>query len=654
MSILSRINGPADVKTLTLPEMTQLAQEIRDEIVRVVYQTGGHLGSKLGVVELTIALHHVFDLEQGDALVWDVSHQIYPHKLLTGRHARFGTLRQFKGVSGFANPAESKHDPFLFGHAGTAASTALGMAQADHFLNRKRRVVAIVGDGSLTCGATYEALNHAGHLKRDLLFILNDNAMSIGKTIGALSTYLNRLRTAPAYEELKHELHQLVSRFPKIGEPVEHAFAKIVEPMKSLLGKPIFSALGWDYFGPIDGHNLEETIRILQRIKAHHGPVLLHLLTVKGKGYAPAEADPGCLHGIKPAAKPRVESEAMPPAVAAEPTKAPKVNRLFSPPSRDAWTKVFADIAIELAGKDPKVVAITAAMPDGTGLDRFEKVHPDRYFDVGICEQHGVAFCAGMVKAGMKPIAAIYSTFLQRGYDQVFQEIVVQQLPLLFCMDRGGLAGNDGPTHHGLHDLAYLRTFPGFILMAPKDVPEMRAMMEFGLRGLAPCAIRYPRDNAPDFAELNLPEKPVELGKAEVVRTGADGALIAYGYMVLPALQVAESLAADGIELTVVNARFAKPVDAALFRGLARQVPFLATFEDHSIHGGFGAAVLESLAGQEDASAKVHVFGVPDILVEHGTRPEQFKLCGLDPETLIDKIRRIALDARRTVKARTV
>ncbi len=627
--LLGAIEDPSDLRKLPLEKLPALADELRRYITEVVMVNGGHLGSNLGTIELTLALHACFDFLT-DRLVWDVSHQAYAHKILTGRREAFRTLRQKGGLSGFADPAESPYDTYAFGHAGTSLSTALGMACADALLHRERKVVAVIGDAAIASGMPFEALNHGGELDRNLLIILNDNEMSISKSVGGLIRYFNKIRIQPLVTETKKELQSLVKHIPLIGAPIDQAIEKLITTVKGAITPGhIFEELGFKYFGPIDGHNVRLLIDTLRTLKAIKGMVLLHIITEKGHGHARAEGDPTRAHGISPKKK-----EPAAPHEAPAPTP--------------VYTKVFADTLVDLAEKDPRIVAITAAMPDGTGLVEFGKRFRDRYFDTGITEQHAVGLASGLCAAGLKPVAAIYSTFLQRGYDQLHQEICVGRKPVVFCLDRAGIAGEDGATHHGVFDIAYLRALPGMVLMAPRDGGELRRMMAFALALDRPAAIRYPRASVPDAGGLGS-GSPIELGRAEIVREGKDGALVAYGAMVSPALEAAERLEAeDGRRLTVVNARFAKPVDRTMMLETAASHPFVLTIEDHALQGGFGSAVLEALADENmTTGARVRRIGIRDAYVPHGSRGELLAELGLDAHGIVAAARDAASGAEK-------
>jgi 1-deoxy-D-xylulose-5-phosphate synthase len=622
--LLDGIDSPDDLRKLPRERLPELAAELRRVILDTVAVTGGHLGSGMGVVELTLALHYVFQFKE-DRLVWDVGHQCYPHKLLTERKNLFHTLRQKGGLSGFSNRFESPYDVYLMGHAGTAASAALGISVADRLLGRQRHVVAVVGDAAMGCGVAFEALNFAGSLEKDrLLVILNDNRWSIAKTVGALSRYLNRVRTGSFYNEAKKRLHHLIQSIPLIGKDLDESLGNTVDTLRNILAPGlIFEELGFHYLGPIDGHDVGELVTMLERVKDRDGVVLLHVKTEKGHGVPGSEERYDRAHAAKPQTKtPKpvpIEPQVLLPAVP------PRHGR--------SWTDWFADGVESLAERDPRIVAITAAMPDGTGLMRFRERFPDRFVDAGIAEQHAVAFASGLATAGMRPIVAIYSTFLQRGYDQLFQEVLLQRVPVLFAMDRAGLVGEDGPTHVGGYDIAYLRTMPGIVLMAPKDGPELHEMMEFALTLECSTGIRYARGNAPELDELvgwHGRRQPIELGRSEILRPGSDGAILAYGHMVECALEAAAILDRKGVHLEVVNARFAKPIDVEGVLALADRHDRILTLEDHSVMGGFGSAVLEVIAAHGPVRAQVELLGIPDRFFDHQSRRQMLEEAGLD------------------------
>ncbi|MBL7222543.1 MAG: 1-deoxy-D-xylulose-5-phosphate synthase [Candidatus Brocadiae bacterium] len=620
--ILDTIDEPADLRHLDRRQLEALAQELREEILRVVLVNGGHLASNLGSVELTIALHRCFDFAT-DALVWDVGHQAYAHKLLTGRRDAFHTLRQQGGISGFPNRHESPYDPFTAGHAGTSISQAIGLVCADELLGRHRRVVAVIGDGSLTSGMALEALNYAGHLDKNLLVVLNDNKMSINATVGALSQHLDRLRTTRFYNEAKREVRRLVHRVPGVGEFLESALGHLKEGLKaSILPENLFDQLGFRTFGPVDGHNLDDLMNGLEAVRHLAGPVLLHVVTEKGRGHPEAVSDPARYHSASPV-----------PPCPVEPGPDER-------PEQPAYTQVFAEALCRMGAEDERLVAITAAMEAGTGLAEFGKRFPARFFDVGICEQHAVAFAAGLSASGCRPVVAIYSTFLQRGYDQVFHDLSLQDLDAVLCIDRAGLVGADGPTHHGAYDIAYLRHLPRVVLCAPKDGAELQAMLRYAVKARGTWGIRFPREGVPDRSAggtAPIHTAPIEIGKAEPLRDGHDVAIVAYGAMVARALEAADQLAEQGIAAAVVNARFAKPVDTGLLAELAAAVPLLVTVEDHALAGGFGSAVLEALADAR-IDTPVERLGIPDRFIEHGARDTLLDGLGLSADGIAARV----------------
>jgi 1-deoxy-D-xylulose-5-phosphate synthase len=609
MSLLEKIKNPADMRALPTAQLPALAKEIRERIIDVVSGGGGHLASNLGVTELTLALHRVFDFER-DRLLWDVGHQCYPHKLLTGRADRFSTVRKGGGLSGFPNIDESPYDLFSVGHAGTAIPTAVGLARGDALAGRDNRVVALVGDASIVNGVAFEGLNQAGTLKRQMLVILNDNSWGIAPTQGGLAEHLARFRSSKTYEEIKDRAKTLLPSIPVLGRPLFEAIDHLKEGIKATMSpNQIFEQMGFQYIGPVDGHDVAHLIELLELLKDVNHPVLLHVHTEKGRGCEWAAAEPGKFHspgGIE--------------------MQAGKVT--VKRGSGKSWTSAFADALIDLAQENPKIVGLTAAMPDGTGMNKFEQAFPERYFDCGIAESCTVDVAAGLAKAGMQPVVAIYSTFLQRGFDQVFQEVALQQLPVVFCMDRAGLVGGDGAVHHGFLDIAYLRGFPGMVLMAPFDEAELRAVLRFALTLPTAAGIRYPRDQVPEESVTDCP--PFELGCARTMRTGRDATILAYGVTTAYALDAAEILAAAGIDVGVVNARFAKPVDRRMIReALADDRPVL-TVEDHSVQGGFGSAVLEAAQEMGLSCARVDRLGLPDRFIEHGSRAGQLAEAGID------------------------
>ena len=608
--LLDTISNPDQLQRLSIVELEQLADEIRQRIVDVVSTNGGHLASNLGIAELTIALHVAFDFSR-DRLLWDVGHQCYPHKLLTGRADQFDKLRKTDGLSGFPAPSESDYDLFATGHAGTALSTALGLALGDQRRGEAdRKVVAVVGDGSIVNGLSMEALNHAALLKRQLLIVLNDNSMSIDRTTGAMAQALDRFRMTGTYSGLKKRAEYLLHHVP-MGEEILDSLKHLRDGLRSTLhGARALEALGFRYFGPFDGHDLSKLIPTLRRVATIDQPVLLHVHTEKGRGCQYAVEDPCRFHS--PAAHSVEGGEVV-----------------FADKHHPMWTRVFADALIDAAKDDDRIVAITAAMPDGTGLARFRETFPDRTLDVGIGESHAVAMAAGMAKSGLRPVVAVYSTFMQRAMDQVFEEAALQSLPVVICMDRAGLVGSDGAVHHGFMDIAYLRPMPGMTLMAPADEAEMAAALKLALSMDTPAAIRYPRDEVPEAMPGECP--PFERGKARVIREGTDGTLLAYGAMCEPALNAASILhREDGLDVAVVNARFAKPLDAGLIGERIASGRPVIVIEDHALIGGFGSAVLELAAASGLSTGNIRLMGIPDRFIPHASRLEQLVDAGLD------------------------
>jgi len=600
-NILQKINSPDDVRRLSIAELDQLAADIREEIVKTVSKAGGHLAPSLGVVELTLALHHVFNTPS-DKLIWDVGHQAYAHKLITGRKEQFHTLRQYKGISGFPKRSESPYDAFNTGHSSTSISAGLGIAIAKHLKKCNNRIIAVIGDGSMTGGMAFEALNQAGHLDKNLIVVLNDNEMSISPNVGALSSFLSRKMTSRQVVRAKDELKHFLKSFSNIGENILQVLKKSEESFKGFFTPGmLFEALKFEYVGPIPGHQIDNLVETLQNVRDFsHGPVLIHVITKKGKGYAPAEENPGDYHGVGPF---DIASGAPVPA----------------PETPITYTRCFGDTLVHLAEKEPKVIAITAAMPAGTGLMRFARRFPNRFFDVGIAEQHAVTFAAGLATEGMMPVVAIYSTFLQRALDQVIHDVCLQNLPVTFALDRGGVVGDDGPTHHGVFDLSYLRFIPNLVLMAPKDENELQHMLFTAIHHKGPVALRYPRGHG-EGVELsdNLTEIP--LGKAELMREGNDILLLPIGNRVYPALEAASGLEKVGIDAAVINPRFVKPMDSDLIIAWAKKTGRVVTIEDNVRMGGFGSAVLELLAANNLSNIKVNVLGYGDRFIEHGTQ----------------------------------
>jgi 1-deoxy-D-xylulose-5-phosphate synthase len=620
--LLESLESPADLRLLKADQLPALAAEIREYLTEVVSCTGGHLASNLGVVELSIALHRVFDFSR-DRLVFDVGHQCYVHKLLTGRLPAFPTLRQKGGLTGFPCPRESEYDLFTTGHACTSISAALGLALAARLRGEKRRSVALIGDGAIGGGMAFEALNHAGHSGADLLVVLNDNDMAIAETVGALSSYLTRIRTEPAYQHLREDIRQILNRIPVIGGQLDWLHEAVLDGIKQVVEPGhVFTDLGFAYYGPIDGHDLDLLTRELENLRALGGPRLLHVTTRKGNGFAAAQEDPERFHSAVP-------FEILPGGGAA---------RKGGGGARKGgggrnYTAAFADALGVACGRNERLVPITAAMPAGTGLSALAERYPDRYLDVGISEEHAVTLAGGLARGGCRPVVVIYSTFLQRSYDQIFHDVCLQgELPVVFALDRAGLVGADGPTHHGVYDIAMLRHLPNLTLLAPADEPELRAMLDFALAQPGPVALRYPRSALPEPAALQ-PEA-IEAGRSVTLREGADGVVFAYGAMVRPALDAAAAAAEAGTELTVVNLRFAKPLDEERILALAAASPAVLTVEDGCLAGGVGSAVAELLADAGVGPGRLVRLGVPDRFVPHGGRDELLADLGLDVEGL--------------------
>jgi 1-deoxy-D-xylulose-5-phosphate synthase len=617
--LLDSIQTPADLKTLSLAQLEQLATEVRHEIITVVSQTGGHLGASLGAVELTVALHAVFDAPR-DLVVWDVGHQAYGHKLLTGRRDRFHTLRQEGGVSGFPVRRESEYDTFGVAHASTAIGAALGMAVARDLKGEDHRVVCVVGDGAMTGGVAFEAINNLGHQGRDMLVILNDNEMSISKNVGAISKYLTRVTTTDVYNKFEAEVWDLLGKVP-LGDKARVLASRVKEGVKNIVAPGmLFEELGLRYFGPFDGHDLPLLVDVLRHVRNLRGPVLVHVVTTKGKGYAFAEAKQEVYHGLGSFDRA---------------TGTPKPAQ----PGPPQWTKVFGQALVEIGGRDPRVCAITAAMPSGTGTQAFAEKFPNRFFDVGIAEQAAVLLACGLACRGLKPVAAIYSTFLQRAYDQIVHDVALQNLNVVFALDRAGLVGEDGPTHHGLFDIAYFRTVPNVTLMAPADEDELRHMLFSALRwDGGPIAFRYPRGNALGV-DITGPLREIPMGRGVVVREGEDVALVGYGTSVGWCLEAADLLRDGGVLPTVVNARFAKPLDADLLLDIFQRHRRVLVAEEHALAGGFGSAVLEFAADHRVRNVELRRLGVPDRFVEHASRARQLEAAGLTPEHIARQVR---------------
>lgn len=616
---LDDINSPRDLKGLSARELQGLADQVRTRIIETVARTGGHLASNLGVVELTVALHAVLD-SPDDKIIWDVSHQSYAHKLLTGRVERFGELRRHQGIAGFTKREESPHDPFGAGHGSTSISAALGFAQARDLRRTSERIVAVIGDGALTGGLAFEGLNAAGHEGADLTVVLNDNEWSIAKNVGALSSHLALLRAnvTPTYRRAREDLTRMLERLP-MGQSMVLAMDRFREGVKGMvIPGMLFEHLGFTYLGPIDGHNIADLMDILDQAVRIPGPVLVHALTIKGHGYPPAEADPRRFHGTGPFDV--------------------RTGRALTTSGPPTYSSVFGDTLCQLAREDDRIVAITAAMLDGTGVECFNRTYPQRTFDVGLAEEHAVTFAAGLAAAGLRPVVAVYSTFLQRSYDEIVHDVCLQNLPVTFALDRAGLVGDDGPTHHGVFDIAYLRHIPNMTVMAPRDEGEMRDMLVTAVTLGSPASVRYPR-GAGQGVDITREPEALPVGRGEVMRAGADAAIIAVGTMTYRALEAAELLAKEGIEACVVNARFVKPLDAELVCRLARESGRLVTVEEGVLAGGFGSAVVEALADAGVTGTKITRLGIGDEFVPAGDAELLLGERSLTAEGIADAVR---------------
>ena len=614
MSLLESINSPRDLKKLDRTQLPEIAEDIRKVIVKVVSRTGGHLASSLGAVELAIAINYVFDLPD-DKLIWDVGHQSYAHKLLTGRREQFDTLRQHGGLSGFTRISESPYDAFSTGHSSTSISAGLGIACAKKIKNESSKVIAVIGDGSMTAGLAYEGLNQAGdtHKDKDIIVILNDNDMSISQNVGALSSFLSRTFSARKLQGLRKDLGAFLKSLPKIGDDVYQIAKRSEESFKTFVTPGmLFEAFNFEYFGPIDGHRLSHLIDILENIKHLDEPVLLHVTTIKGKGYRPAEENPVYFHGCGSF---QIETG----------------NGTCTYSEIPSFTAVFGKTMIEMAARDKRIIAVTAAMPEGTGLAEFSKKYPDRFFDVGIAEQHGVTFAAGLATEGLKPVVAVYSTFLQRGFDQIIHDVCLESLPVVFAIDRGGLVGEDGPTHHGSFDLTYLRSLPNMVVMAPQDENELRRMLRTAVDHSGPVAVRYPRGRGTGV-EIEKEIRPIEIGRARIVTEGDDLLILSIGRCVHESMKAADILKEKGFAATVVNCRFVKPLDTALLVDLAGQHSRIITVEENVLQGGFGSAVLECLNDAGVAGFSLKRIGIPDVFVEHGAPDTLRSKYGLDAD----------------------
>lgn len=619
---LSNISSVSDMKKLSDQELHLLADEIRSFLIEHISKTGGHLASNLGVVEMTLALHSVFDSPK-DKMIWDVGHQAYVHKILTGRKHLFHTLRKYKGLSGFPKRSESEHDIIDTGHSSTSISAGYGMACARDLQGGDYSVISIIGDGALTGGMAFEALNHAGHSDTNFIVVLNDNEMSISQNVGGLSSYLNRLRTDPAYFKIKLDVESLLTKIPAIGKAVFKTAEKAKDSIKYFLVPGIlFEELGFTYLGPVDGHNIKELKMVFKRAKNIEGPVLIHVLTKKGKGYSYAEENPDKFHGISPF---DIETGSIIP----------------SGSGRPSYSAVFGNRLVSLAKDDPSIVAITAAMPSGTGLNEFAKIYPRRFFDVGIAEQHAVTFAAGLALNGMRPFFPVYSTFLQRAYDQIVHDICLQNLPVVFCIDRSGLVGNDGETHHGVFDISFLSHIPNMTLLAPKDGKELECMLSFAAAYQGPIAIRYPRGESDNFSAATI-DPEINPLKAEILTEGNDLCIIAIGNMVRTAYDAAEILRSQDIHCKVVNARAIKPLDHETLLQACEGIKHIITLEDHVITGGFGSLVLNLFNRKQDMQEKqIRNLGLPEAFIEHGDVEELMEQYGINVEGLINCIKKL-------------
>jgi len=636
VSLLDQIKSPNDLKSLDLESLEQVAEELRQFIIDSISQTGGHFASNLGTVELTVALHKVFDSPR-DKIIWDVGHQAYPHKILTGRKDRFHTLRQYKGLSGFLRREESPHDAFGAGHSSTSISAALGFALARDHQKEDYKCIAVIGDGALTAGMAFEALNNAGDLKRDLIIVLNDNKMSISPNVGAISRYLNRIITGDFYNVWKARLNEIQKKIPKYGTRIRSLINRFEEGLKGVIVPGVlFEELGLRYFGPIDGHNLEHLIEVFENIKYLKAPRIVHVITMKGKGYNLAERDPLKWHGPPKTQFYKVMEHEAQEASSDKPRE--ELKKESTPPAIPTFTQVFGDLMCELAGENPNVIAITAAMCSGTGLDKFAVEYPDRFYDCGIAEQHAVTMAGGLALGGMRPIAAIYSTFMQRAYDQVAHDICLQDIPIIFAMDRAGIVGADGATHQGLFDIAYLRMLPNMILMAPTNELEMHRMFRTALQTPHPCGIRYPRGKATGIPLGPESKKPLEVGKAEVLHQGREVAILVYGSILADVEKALPLLNQEGLSPTLVNARFAKPLDRDLIVSLVTQGFQLVTVEEHVLAGGFGSAVMELLQQERMTDEEILCLGIPDRFIEHGDRESVLSELDLAPEDIARRI----------------
>lgn len=618
---LDAIKSPADLKKIPMADLPVLADQIRNNIIDVVSKNGGHLGASLGAVEIAIALHYILDTPK-DKLIWDVGHQAYAHKLLTGRYGRFGTIRQLGGLSGFPNKDESIYDPFTVGHSSTSISQGLGLACGRDAKGESYNIVSVIGDASLAGGLAFEAINNAGHMNKNIMIILNDNELSIAKTVGAMSRYLNRIMTNPVYNKVRGDMQKVVKRIPIFGFKAYRAARKLEEGLKNLIVPGyIFEELGVRYFGPIDGHDIGLMVKTFKSVLSFNEPRIVHVITKKGKGYKFAEDNPSDFHGL----------------ASFDPDTGAPICAKPSDPKKHSFSDVFGCKITELADKDSKIVAISAAMRDGTGLTAFANKYPDRFFDVGIAEEHAVTFAGALARSGMKPVVAVYSTFLQRAYDQIIHDVALQNLPVIFAVDRAGLVGEDGPTHHGVFDMAFLRSIPNIIVMAPRDGFELEQMLEFAIALEKPVAIRYPRGSSYSHIPAGT-FSPLKLGKSEVIRRGRHIAIIAIGSMVSNAVKIADILSDMGVESEVINARFVKPLDIEMLENIAGKFKKIVTIEEGISDGGFGSAILEAIERNNIKGVAVKRIGLPDEFIEHGKREELFKKYHLTADEVAQNI----------------
>ena len=626
MGFLEKINSPKDLKKISRKDLPILASELREVIIDVVSKNGGHLAPSLGAVELAIAIHYVFNAPE-DKIIWDVGHQSYAHKLLTGRREQFHTLRQYNGISGFTRMSESPFDAFSTGHSSTSISAGLGIACGKCLKKENSKVIAVIGDGSMTAGLAYEGLNQAGDINKNILVILNDNDMSIAHNVGAVSSLLSRTFSSKYLQDFKKEVGDFLKSLPKFGDDIYHFAKRSKESFKTFITPGmLFEAFNFEYFGPINGHNLDHLVDILNNVKYLNEPVLLHVTTKKGKGYPPSEKNPVHFHGIGCFNADTGES----------------INKDCSVPT---YTQVFGRALLEFASQDPKIVAVTAAMPEGTGLSDFARTYPDRFFDVGIAEQHAVTFAAGLATEGFRPVVAIYSTFLQRAYDQILHDVCIENIPVIFAIDRGGIVGEDGATHNGVFDLTYLRCLPNMVLMAPKDENELCRMLKTAIDYNGPIAIRYPRGMAEGVVSEDTNSRPLPIGKAEVLTKGDDVVIFGIGRSVNEALSAHAMLKEHDISATVVNCRFVKPIDADLIGMLSKKIPRIVTVEENARQGGFGSAVMECLSDQGITGFRLKCIGIPDTFVEHGPQDFLRSKYGIDAPAIFKAAKHLMNDA---------